>query len=405
MGSMNRTSSDSSTDETEHRLPWNDDHGTLDDYREEDPSEQDDSGDESTSTTSGTHTDGGQAGGAGGGAVHTSGVPENEGEESGMVEGIINGIISPLRSGQSEIDDSGRGIPGSKLESWSKPGPSKNTKEACDSIKHTLHNDPTLQQKDVSFTVYLQGSYKNSTNIHGDSDVDIVVRLDAPYRIERRDGSVKIVHPDGSVQDYDYREFKQDVIAALKRRYGRRAVQIGDKAIEVHSSDSTLRIDADVVVCQQHRVEGGPGEARRGMWFETKHGEEISNYPKQHYKNGAEKNQRTNGEYKKTLRMVKRARSYLAEKGRISKDNVPSYFLVCLLYNVPEKYYTATDPNANNHQRRFCNIVNYLQDANLQEFTCQNGADQLFGPESTQWNERDAERFIKELVHLWQNWY
>lgn len=405
MGSMNRTSSDRSTDETEHRLPWNDDQEPLDDYTADDSSGTDESDKDSDSGAENTHTDGGTAAGGSAGPVDALEATDSDNEEQGLLEGILEGIISPLQSGQTEIDDSGRGIPGSKLEGWSKPGPSKNTKEACDSIKHTLRTDPTLQQKDVSFTVYLQGSYKNSTNIHGDSDVDIVVRLDAPYRIERRDGGVKIVHPDGSVQDYDYKQFKQDVITALKRRYGEGAVQIGDKAIEVHSSDSTLRIDADVVVCQQHRVEGGLGEARRGMWFETKHGEKISNYPKQHYINGTEKNQRTNGEYKKALRMMKRARSYLAKKGQISKDNVPSYFLVCLLYNVPDKYYTAKDPQANNYQRRFCNIVNYLQDANLQEFTCQNGADQLFGPEPTQWNERDAQRFIKELVYLWQNWY
>ena len=30
---------------------------------------------------------------------------------------------------------------------------------------------------DVKFEVFLQGSYKNDTNLGGDSDVDLVVRL------------------------------------------------------------------------------------------------------------------------------------------------------------------------------------------------------------------------------------
>ena len=354
---MNRTRSDSSTDSTEHRLPWEseEEQESLDEY------------------------EGSESGGAGG--------------------GIIEGIISPFR-GQTEIDDEGRGIPGSKLESWSKPGPSTNTKAACDSIKTALKNDPNLQRDNIKFSVYIQGSYKNATNIHGNSDVDIVIQLDAPYRLEQQDGAVKIVHPDGRKTDYSYERFKRDVIDALRRRYGKRAVQVGDKAIEIHSADSTLQIDADVVVSQRNQSPDGDG-----MWFKTRGGKEIVNYPKQHYQNGAAKNRRTNGEYKKALRTLKRARSYLVKKGRISEGQVPGYFLECLLYNVPDEAFTSSAPSANDHQRRYCNIVNHLNKADLNEFGCQNEAHSLFGRDSTQWNTRDAKRFVDELVYLWNNWY
>lgn len=397
MGSINRTSSDSDTDETGHRLPWetDDDQGTIDEY-----DDSDEDAEEDNAPASSPNSTGGSGGGGGSaGAVSVGGGPTDDEEDRGLIEGIIDGILSPVR-GETEIDDSGRGIPGSKLEAWSKPGPSTNTKETCDSIKRALRDDPELQERDIEFSVYIQGSYKNATNIHGNSDVDIVIQLDAPYRLEQRDGMLKIVAPDGTASDYDYEQFKRDVIDALRRRYGRRAVTVGDKAIEIHSSDSTLRIDADVVVSQRHRTPEGSG-----MWFETRHGKEITNYPKQHYQHGTAKNKRTNGQYKKTLRMFKRARSYLVKKGRISKDDVPSYFLECLLYNVPDEAYTASDPQANDYQRRFCNIVNYLNKNDISEFACQNEAHALFGQDSTQWNTRDAERFIKELVHLWGNWY
>lgn len=357
MGSMNRTRSDSSTDSTEQRLPWEtaEEQESLDEY---------------------------------------------EGSESdGAGVGIIEGILSPFH-GQTEINDEGRGIPGSKLESWSKPGPSTNTKAACDSIKVALKNDPNLQRDDIEFSVYIQGSYKNSTNIHGNSDVDIVIQLDAPYRLEQQDGTVKVVHPDGRETNYTYEQFKQDVIDALRRRYGKSAVQVGDKAIEVHSADSTLRIDADVVVSQRNQSPDGDG-----MWFKTQGGKEIVNYPKRHYQNGAAKNRQTNGEYKKALRTLKRARSYLVKQGRISKDQVPGYFLECLLYNVPDEAFTPRDPDANDNQRRYCNIVNHLNKVGLNEFVCQNEVHDLFGPDSTQWNTRDAKRFVDELVYLWNNWY
>lgn len=324
-------------------------------------------------------------------------------EDSEKNNGVLGGLLSPFGS-NDEIDDEGQGIPGSKLENWSKPGPSKNTKETCDSIKRALQNDRVLSEKNIEFRVYIQGSYKNSTNIHGDSDVDIVVQLDAPYRLEDKNGTVKIVHPDGSVPDYDYHQFKADVVKALKRRYGEGAVTIGDKAIEVHSSESSLRIDADVVVAQQYSNESAATD-KPGIWFETRSGRTITNYPKQHYENGAAKNKRTNGEYKKTLRMFKRARRHLANKGRISKDAVPGYFLECLLYNVPDRVYTQSDPDSNIYQSRYCEVVNYLQQADLERYQCQNEIHQLFGTESTQWNEPDANRFISELTYLWQNWY
>ena len=38
-------------------------------------------------------------------------------------------------------------------------------------IRDHLESDPTLSRYDV--TTYLQGSYKNSTNVRGDSDVDM----------------------------------------------------------------------------------------------------------------------------------------------------------------------------------------------------------------------------------------
>ena len=404
---MHRTSSDSSTDETEHRLPQEieEEEEFLEEFKEEEGTGDDESeaSEKQPRSVGGGSSAGGGAGGASGNPA-SPGKEEGEDRDEGLVGSIIDGVLRPFRK-QEEIDDEGRGIPGSKLESWSKTGPSVSTKQTSDSIKRALRNDPRLQSRDIEYSVYIQGSYKNSTNIHGNSDVDIVIQLDAPYQIKQRDGEARIVRPDGTETDYTYSEFKQEVIAALQRRYGDRAVQIGDKAIEIHSSESTLPIDADVVIAQQVQTKNPAGGTQQGMRFKTRRGKEIVNYPKQHYSKGAAKNKRTGGEYKKTLRMFKRARSYLVKQGRISKDQVPSYFLVCLLYNVPDQAYSVQDPGANDHQRRFTNVVNHLKKNDINAFTTQNEAHARFGSDSIQWDRRAANQFVDELIRLWKNWY
>jgi hypothetical protein len=44
-----------------------------------------------------------------------------------------------------------------------------------------LKNDSTSPYYPKDFKIFLQGSYKNDTNVYGDSDVDVVIRLDEIY--------------------------------------------------------------------------------------------------------------------------------------------------------------------------------------------------------------------------------
>ncbi|WP_254547368.1 nucleotidyltransferase domain-containing protein [Halomarina pelagica] len=326
-------------------------------------------------------------------------LPDAGKNESGLLSPVIEGVLE-LARGQTTLDTSGRGIPGSKLKSWSKSGPRRTPKETCDRLRRTLNTSEELTERaGVEYRVYLQGSYKNHTNIHGDSDVDIVIQLTSPYRADsdRWLANGDNIAKNGSRVEYGFEDFKADVVAALRKRYGHDAVTVDDKAIKLHARDSTLRIDADIVVSQRYRPDNGP----EAMWFRSSSNRAVVNYPERHYRNGAEKNRETDGRYRETVRMFKRARTYLIKKGRISKDNVPSYFLECLLYNVPNKAYTE------NHQERYVSIVNHLNNnkINLQQFTCQNGQQDLFGSQSTQWDERKAKRFIRELIRLYQNWY
>ena len=64
-------------------------------------------------------------------------------------------------------------IPDSQLSTWSGQGSQVRSQRTYESIRHALdgHDWPSEMGRP---SVYLQGSYRNHTNIAGDSDVDVV---------------------------------------------------------------------------------------------------------------------------------------------------------------------------------------------------------------------------------------
>jgi len=285
-------------------------------------------------------------------------------------------------------------IPESQLETWSKPGAAETAEKTHKSIRAALeaYNWPS----GVRYEVYLQGSYRNRTNIRGDSDVDVVVQLNSaffenlPVNLRRQFG-----FRDAS---YGWEEFRSDVLKALRNYYGPGRVREGRKSLKVQTS----YLPADVVVSLQYRkypdrprseddfVEGMtfwvPSESR---W--------VINYPKLHYENGAKKNQNTNERYKPTVRMLKNARTYLVDRGVIPADLAPSYFLECLLYNVPGGKFGT------NLQSTFREVITWLLKADFSRFVCQNEQLLLFGSSPEQWSEDRAYRFLEAMVELWND--
>src|SRR4051794_22156683 len=71
-------------------------------------------------------------------------------------------------------------IPEAQLETWSHQGPPAQFTSTYDNIRTVLYdvNSPYAAH---GFSVFLQGSYKNDTNIYGDSDVDVVICTDVVY--------------------------------------------------------------------------------------------------------------------------------------------------------------------------------------------------------------------------------
>ena len=67
-----------------------------------------------------------------------------------------------------------------KLDYWSQKGATQAPKNLRKIEKVLTANESKIKRKN-QLDIYLQGSYRNNTNIFGSSDVDIVVQSNATF--------------------------------------------------------------------------------------------------------------------------------------------------------------------------------------------------------------------------------
>jgi len=300
--------------------------------------------------------------------------------------------------------DNSLAIPEGQLQTWAGQAATATASYTHASVRAALSaaTSPTCGR---DYEVYLQGSYKNDTNIRGDSDVDIVVQLNSTITsdIEALDPRAKaafdLTHPPAT---YRYEDFRRDVAGALTRHYGAGTVRNGNKALKVQGGSG--RLNADVVVCITH-IKYAPGllvpSPVEGMAFFTQDCyRHVVNFPKLHYDRGVQKNflLSTNSWFKRSVRMFKNTRTYMVERWLLGPDVAPSYFLECFLYNVPDNQFGTS------HQHTFRNVLDWLRTADLPRFLCQNGQLPLFGFLPEQWSTPRAEEFVRATIDLWNNW-
>jgi hypothetical protein len=288
-----------------------------------------------------------------------------------------------------------------QLSTWSNQGATSTAEDTHKSVRNALAVYTKWPNK-ISYDVYLQGSYRNSTNIYGNSDVDLVVELTSVFWSNLTEGEKQKLELTKGAINLD--QFRQLVISAFIEYYGAEYLDTnGDKSLKVLSDGRRLK--ADVVVAATYKYYENLRIRAEGITFWTqKTGIQIINYPKLHFNNGADKNssQRTNMWYRRSTRMFKNAREKIYSDNPSIKGKYPSYFIECLLYNVPDVKY------GNSYQDTYADVVNWLNDQlnkdDLTEFVCQNGMYYLFGPLTVQWNATDARHFVQKLIDLWNNW-
>ena len=185
----------------------------------------------------------------------------------------------------------------------------------------------------MNYDPYLQGSYANHTNIRGNSDVDLVVESSSVFYsnlTEQEEHQFGIV--EGS---YGYRQFRSEVIKALRSYYGNHLVD-ADGQISVKVAGSAGRLAADVVPCITYKRYKGRRVAAKGITFWTKSDQQVVNYPKVHLQNGSKKNHRAANSYKPAIRLFKNARERIIEENPSLEGKYPSYFLsaFCTTYQI-----------------------------------------------------------------------
>lgn len=300
-------------------------------------------------------------------------------------------------------------IPEKQLQTWANQGAIQSSASTYASVKNCITNGSW--KSDVYFDIYLQGSYKNTTNIYGNSDVDIIVEFTSVFHSDTSnlDEVGKAVHNALGPGKYTLAEFKTAIVKRLKVCYGDDAVTVGNSAIKIKGNGS--RLDADVVVCNTHKkYKNNNGSksltAIKGIRFtEEKTGNVIINYPTPHYDNGVAKNQfsRTSSNLKKVTRIFKNMKASLVNHQAMSSTTAPSYFVECLVYNAMDVHFRK-----NRYSDIVVPIINqFIEDDKsdaCNKYVCQNQQRWLFGSGDQQWNRDEAREYVAKLVYVWENY-
>lgn len=276
------------------------------------------------------------------------------------------------------------------LTSWSHQGAITSSKNAYNAVCRAV--EAYDWPPDIQYDIYLQGSYRNDTNIRDSSDVDVVVQLKNHYIYDEAYGLFFRLTFHGNAL-HTWQNFKSHVENAMRYHFGWNKVTSGNKSIKVETPYFTT----DVVPCMQYRkLANGSGEYVEGMTFyAVKENRWIVNFPKHHYYNGVYKNQSTQERYKSTIRVFKNAKSYMEKIELTPSGLAPSYFVECMLYNVPNHFFVY------DLRDRWTAILVWLcQQANLDIFQCQNGQSMLFGSGLEHWSVPHAQKFISNLTTL-----
>ena len=294
-------------------------------------------------------------------------------------------------------------IPESQLETWSHQGSVTQSAATYESIRRVL-NDSGSPYYPKDFTIFLQGSYGNDTNVFRDSDVDVVIRLNQTYYADT--GSLteaaKATYARAFTRaSYQLSDFKTDVLAWLAQNYGS-DVEDGKKAICIRGNNN--RRDADVLVCAVHRryresSNGVDQNYDEGIIFWTPDGTEIVNFPDQHSKNCTTKHQNTFQPFKRVVRVYKNMRNRMIDDGYIASGVAPSYFIEGMLWNVPNSKFDFS------YSDSFVNTFNWILQADRMQLSCANDLHWLVRDNTPVcWPSASFQTYLAAAEKCWKDW-
>jgi hypothetical protein len=240
------------------------------------------------------------------------------------------------------------------IRKWSKPSSDTECDKQSNAermISEAIREYEPLKSRNIK--IIPQGSYRNNTNVKTESDVDICVCCMEPFFDDYSVADYSRSETGIVSVTYTYAELKNDVHKALVKKFGATGVNRGDKAFDVHPT--SYRVDADVVAAFAYRLylkttydsfNNIPFPVRQyiepeGIKFFSDSGKEIINWREQHARFGIEKNSATGSRFKFIVRALKNLKNEMENIGIEAAKGIPSYLIECLVYNVPNSYFTG----------------------------------------------------------------
>lgn len=277
---------------------------------------------------------------------------------------------------------------------WTAAGSDASAQATYTSIKTSL--EPVRHT--LSLDIYLQGSYANATNIRADSDVDVVAQSDRTFASNKHVLSVAARQRFDAIfssATYQAWELRRDVKQALVDYYGAGLVSEKNKCIKVAKRPGY--VDADVVPAFEYRHfrSSDPVDVERdwvpGIMIYPLSGGRIVNFPKEHIRNGQDKNGRCGGRYKPTVRQMKQLRNRAVAEGRIQHSEAPGHLLECMTYNVADSKFVP------DHSGRLSEVVLALKHADKSIFMSCDGIHTLFGTDPGGYTVAQGQKVIDAL--------
>ena len=282
-----------------------------------------------------------------------------------------------------------------RLQSWT--APLSNTEKqradnAINMIRVAINGSEELKHMDIE--IFTQGSYANNTNVRSESDVDVCVMLKDVFHG---------VYPNGKKrEDYGFTAasltfslYRDMVKSALQAKFRSEYVSDGNKSLRI--DENTYHVKADVVPAFQLRnyyywESTDPGRYVEGTWFMSKAGEKIENYPQKHISNGITKNNETNYEYKKLVRIMKHIRNEMVDDKIANGDKITSFLVECLVWNIPNPIITGYSTWTETVKQAIRYLYNAIQDGNHTEWTEVSKMLYLF--KKRKWTDQDVKQWL-----------
>ena len=262
----------------------------------------------------------------------------------------------------------------------------KNAMDQCKNIPST------------AYTIFVQGSYANNTNVRTESDVDLNICYTDAFYYNIPEGSTKESYGFTNPVDYSAQAFKDDIEKVLVDYFGRSSVTRNNKCL--HVSSNTYRVEMDVVPTWRYRRYKSRWNYDEGVKFYADNWTAVINFPKQHIENGKTKNSQTSKRYKSLARIIKKLNIEMKESGYYDNPNITSFLLECLAYNLPNTKYMIN--NILDWNIILQNMIYYCWNSTKEdnktwerwtEVSCQ-----LYLMNGHKWNRKDVNEF---MFYLW----